>query len=270
MGNHVLWSKKMAVPVLLASFLCFVTLTTGSDITIGSDVNKRAAMTADQLTALTNQQSAQLKELTTELATLQHEAAVKQAAIDTLSTRLKNQATLTSTRIGEWGPRERQIRVLDQVCRNGLASLINRTYALEHAIAFTVRFSEDSVVNHTVQVGTSHTYNLVFDYVQYQTGGDNYNTSTGFFTAPDYGHYMFFLTRSQPIADDCVEAVIKVNMHGWLASVTACPEGYTSAANMVFAWLRKGDKVNVQTQDQARIFGYIHTTFTGIKIGTHS
>ena len=71
-------------------------------------------------------------------------------------------------------------------------SLSSWTAVVETPVAFTVRFNDDDVGNHTAHARPGP--KLLFDRVQYQTGGTNYNTSTGEFTAPVKGAYAFFVT----------------------------------------------------------------------------
>ena len=74
------------------------------------------------------------------------------------------------------------------------------------------------------------------------------------------------MQRNDPTRNDCLEATIMKNTNSWLATVSACPSGYTSSSNMAVSWLRAGDKVHVQTVDGAEIFGHTHTTFSGMKL----
>ena len=74
------------------------------------------------------------------------------------------------------------------------------------------------------------------------------------------------MQRIDPTLNKCLDATIMKNTNGWLATVYACPPGYTVSSNMATVLLRAGDKVHVQTRDSAQIFGYVHTTFTGLKL----
>ena len=107
---------------------------------------------------------------------------------------------------------------------------------------------------------------LIFDVVITNTG-NGYNPSTGVFTSPISGTYVFYITaveysKQHLIIDIVVNSVSKVRAYGHSAA------SYQTGTNMVVLELQKGDSVWVRHSSGK---GYISqsiplTTFSGYLI----
>ncbi|XP_070196634.1 C1q-related factor-like [Littorina saxatilis] len=224
-------------------------------------------VTLDVPAKMTEQLSKQVDTLTHQLTDLKADVAKKGGTIDSLNHRLGEKDKQIANLTIELGQRTQHLNSLDHFVRGHLDSLTSRIKILESTVAFTVRFRNDSVGSHTGPV--HHCHVLKFDVIEYENGGQNYNTSTGLFTAPVSGTYAFFvtITRNDPDHNHCVEATISKNQGKvQLTTAAACPPGYTSGSNMAVTYLDKGNTVRIETQQWRQIFGHTHTTFSGIKI----
>jgi len=244
----------------------------------GNDVQARAVTTPAptvsthdtlvHLQGITDDLSHKLDDLNHQLGAFRAEVANKTAEINHLNSQLNVKADQIKNLTHDLSAEQSKLTTLDTYCHSHLTSLGDHVTKLETTIAFTVHFSNDSLTNNNTATAPHHTQRLWFDAVQYQTGGENYNKTTGYFHAPVSGNYAFYLTiqRNDPTENSCLEAYIFRNDRYRLATVTACPSGYSTAANMAVAWMNHGDRVSVTTLHSEDLFGFVHTMFSGWKL----
>lgn len=240
----------------------------------GTDIMERAATSpattpepVAHLTAVTNQLTTTVSQLSTKLNTLNSDLGQKAGQITSLNNQIRHQSNVIRNLTNQLSQKAKQLSDLDSYCKSHVTDLTNRVQTLEHPVAFTARFSNDSVGTQFIPAGSWQ--NLVFDVVSYQTGGNNYNTTNGRFTAPSAGTYAFFLSvqRNNPDQNDCLEATVRKNGNFNIVTATACPPGFTSASNMGMAYMRAGDTAYVRTDHSEIVFGFVHTSFSVVKLG---
>jgi len=267
----------MSIPSLAT--LVLVTLV--SHVT-GSDVAARAATPAPthagttvsthdtlvQLQGVTDQLGHELDDLNHQLTAFRAEVANKTAELYKLNRQLNVKGDQIKNLTHDLSAEQSKLQALDTYCHNHITSLGNHVTNLETPVAFTVRFSNDTLTENDTNRAPHHTQLLHFNYVQYQTGGENYNTSTGYFHAPVAGNYAFYLTiqRNDPTENSCLEAYVMRQDRYRVVTVTACPSGYSTAANMGVLWMNKGERISVTTVHSEDLFGFVHTVFSGWKL----
>nr|KAG5706344.1 hypothetical protein BaRGS_033105 [Batillaria attramentaria] len=136
---------------------------------------------------------------------------------------------------------------------------INALKEQDPDVAFTAVVSASDVEN----LVSGQT--LIFDGVV-MNEGSGYNPSTGVFTAPYEGTYVFYTrVMRNYVHEELIQTAIykgSTRLGGW---ADACCHGHDSGSTMVTVNLNKGEEVHVQIYSGSQLWGG-HTTFTGFKL----
>ncbi|KAK7477086.1 hypothetical protein BaRGS_00031672 [Batillaria attramentaria] len=137
-----------------------------------------------------------------------------------------------------------------------MAALETRAAASELAVAFT------AVSSHGL-VGLGQHQIVKFDGVIFNAGS-GYNPTSGMFTAPSSGTYVFFVQVMRHLNDATVRLTIfkggSPTVHAY-----ACCSTFDTGSDLVTLHLNQGQTVHVQIEEGSSLQAG-HSTFSGFKI----